>query len=147
MVSGTYVLTDTIKKGFDSIFTAAYSSADAVVTGKTAFGGSQVIAPSLADSVLPKIRALPDTARAVGGVSDDQTHLVGRNGKVISVGGAPNLGFSVDPAHDKGLNPLVLVEGHWPASSNDVVIDVATARHKHYAVGDTIGISERGPTQ
>ena len=147
MVSGTYVLTDSIKKGFDSIFTAAYSTADAVITGKTAFGGSQVIAPSLPASVIQKVRALPDTERAVGGVSDDQAHLVGRNGKVISVGGAPNLGFSVDPAHDKGLNPLVLVRGRWPSSPHEVVIDVATAGHKHYAVGDEIGVSERGPTQ
>jgi putative ABC transport system permease protein len=147
MVSGTYVLTDTIKKGFDSIFTAAYSSADAVITGKTAFGGSQVIAPSLSDSVLPKVEALPDVERAVGGVSDDQAHLVGRNGKVISVGGAPNLGFSVDPKHDQGLNPLVLVRGRWPASPDEVVIDKATGDHKHFKVGDTIGISVRGPTQ
>jgi putative ABC transport system permease protein len=147
MVSGTYVLTDTIKNGFDSIFTAAYSSADAVITGKTAFGGSQVIAPSLPQGVLAKVRVLPDVAKAVGGVSDDQVHLVGRDGKVISVGGAPNLGFSVDPAHDQGLNPLVLVQGHWPAGSGSVVVDVATARHKHYAVGDMIGVSERGPTR
>ena len=47
MVSGTYVLTDSIKKGFDSIFTAAYSSADAVITGTTAFGSSsEVMTPS-----------------------------------------------------------------------------------------------------
>ena len=36
MVRGTFVLTDTIKKGFDTIFTVSYQNADAVVTGKTA---------------------------------------------------------------------------------------------------------------
>jgi putative ABC transport system permease protein len=147
MVSGTYVLTDTIKHGFDSIFTAAYSSADAVISGRTAFGGSQVIAPSFSGSLLPHVRALPEVARAVGGVSDDQAHLVGRNGKVISVGGAPNLGFSVDPAHDQGLNPLVLVQGAWPKGPDQIVIDTATAKHKHYAVGDEIGVSARAPTR
>jgi putative ABC transport system permease protein len=147
MVSGTYVLTDSIKKGFDSIFTAAYSTADAVITGKTAFGGSQVIAPSLPQGVIAKVRALPDVARAVGGVSDAQAHLLDKNGKVISVGGAPNLGFSVDPGNDQGLNPMVLVQGRWPSGPGTIVIDVATARHKHYAVGDRIGVSERGPTQ
>jgi putative ABC transport system permease protein len=151
MVSGTYVLTDTIKHGFDSIFTVAYSTSNAVITGKTAFGGSQVLAPAFSDSLLPRVRALPDVQLAVGavggGASGDFAHLVGRDGKVISVGGAPNLGFSVDPAHDRGLNPLVLVQGRWPSSSHDVVIDVATARHKHYAVGNTIGVSARGPTR
>ena len=38
MVSGTFVLTDTINAGFTSIFSTAYSSSDAVVTGKQAFG-------------------------------------------------------------------------------------------------------------
>jgi putative ABC transport system permease protein len=147
MVSGTYVLTDTIKHGFDSIFTAAYSDADAVVSGKTAFGGSQVLNPTLPEGLLAQIRGLPSVERAVGGVSDDQTHLVGRDGKVISVGGAPNLGFSVDPAHDKGLNPLVLIQGRWPRGPHEVVIDIATARHKHFALGDKIGVSSRGPTQ
>jgi putative ABC transport system permease protein len=146
MVSGTFVLTDTIKHGFDSIFVAAYSSADAVISGKTAFGGSQVVPPSFSDKLLPRVRAVSEVARAVGGVSDDQAHLVGRNGKVISVGGAPNLGFSVDPAHDQGLNPLVLVQGRWPAGPHEIVIDAGTAKHKHYKVGDTIGVSVRGPT-
>ena len=34
MVSGTFVLTDTIQKAFDSIFTSAYDNTDAVVTGR-----------------------------------------------------------------------------------------------------------------
>src|SRR5207248_7306077 len=125
----------------------AYSSADGVISGKTAFGGSQVIAPSFSATLLPRVRALAEVARAVGGVSDDQAHLVGRNGKVISVGGAPNLGFSVDPAHDQGLNPLVLVRGSWPHGPREIVIDAATAQHKHYAVGDTIGVSVHGPSR
>ena len=34
MVSGSFVLTDTISKAFDSIFTSSYSHTDAVVSGK-----------------------------------------------------------------------------------------------------------------
>jgi putative ABC transport system permease protein len=148
MVSGTYVLTDSIKKGFDSIFTAAYSTADAVITGTTAFGSTnEVLTPSFPATLAERVRALPDVARAVGGVESEETHLVGRDGKSISSHGAPNLGFSVDPANDKGLNPLVLVQGRWPSSPNEIVIDVATAHHKHYTVGNAIGVSVRGPTK
>ena len=39
MVSGTYILTDTINAAFSSIFTTAYSSSDAVVTGEAASAG------------------------------------------------------------------------------------------------------------
>ena len=42
------------------------------------------------------MKALPDVAAAIGGVQGD-AHLIGKNGKVIVFGGAPNLGFSVDP--------------------------------------------------
>src|SRR5262249_28983411 len=34
MVSGSFVLTDTISKAFDSIFTSSYSHTDAVVSGR-----------------------------------------------------------------------------------------------------------------
>jgi len=37
MISGTYVLTDSISKAFDSIFTESYRGTDAVITGKSAF--------------------------------------------------------------------------------------------------------------
>jgi putative ABC transport system permease protein len=38
MVSGTYILTDTIKAAFSTVFTQAYRNADAVITGKRAIG-------------------------------------------------------------------------------------------------------------
>ncbi len=37
MVSGTYVLTDSIDKAFDTIFSEVYRGTDATITGKTAF--------------------------------------------------------------------------------------------------------------
>ena len=59
------------------------------------------------------MRALPDVADAVGGVGGE-AHLVGRNGKAIVFGGAPHLGFSVDPDRRRTFNTLTLVDGHWP---------------------------------
>jgi putative ABC transport system permease protein len=38
MVSGTYILTDTIKSAFSTVFTQVYRNTDAVVTGKSAIG-------------------------------------------------------------------------------------------------------------
>ena len=38
MVSGTYVLTDTIKSAFSTVFTTVYKHTDAVITGKSAIG-------------------------------------------------------------------------------------------------------------
>src|ERR687888_4666 len=71
MISGTYVLTDTIKAAFDTIFVGSYRNADAIVTGKVAFTnheGNGVEIPAFPESVLARVRALPDVA-AIGGAT------------------------------------------------------------------------------
>jgi putative ABC transport system permease protein len=151
MISGTFILTDTIKGAFNTIFTVSYKNADAVISGKTAFtnngNGSPIQAPSLPASLLVKVKALSDVQAAQGSVTDDQTKLVGRNGKVINSHGAPNLAFSVDPNSDQRFNPLVLTSGRWARTSDEVVIDTGTAGKSHYALGDSIGIEAKGPVQ
>ena len=148
MVSGTFVLTDTLKAGFGEIFTSVYKSSDAVVTGKSAIGNGNNgnIAPSMPESLLAKVQSLPDVSAAKGGVSD-QAQLVGRDGKVISNGFAPGLAFSVDPNGTQQFNPLVLTSGTWPRGPHEIAIDKSTADKKHYTVGETIGAVARGPVQ
>jgi putative ABC transport system permease protein len=148
MVSGTYVLTDTLKAGFSEIFTTVYKSTDAVITGKSAVGSGNNgnNAPSFSASLLPKVQQLPGVAEAAGGVSD-QAQLVGRNGKVISNGFSPGLAFSVHPKGDQRFNPLVLVAGAWPRGPHQIAIDKSTADKKHYSIGQTIGAVAQGPVQ
>src|SRR6266516_2495510 len=74
MVCGTYVLTDSITQAFDAIFASTYRNTDAVVTGKRAFSGSDngnAVNPSFDESLLPKVKALPDVGAALGGVQGD----------------------------------------------------------------------------
>ena len=55
MVSGTFVLTDSIDKAFDAIFTSVYEGTDATITGKSAFDlsdGSGTTAPPFDESLL-----------------------------------------------------------------------------------------------
>jgi putative ABC transport system permease protein len=145
LITGTYVLTDSIKGAFGGIFTQVYRGTDATVTGKSAFtlsGQNDTTAPPFAQSLLPKIRQLPDVADAVGGVGGS-AHLI-LDGKVVHFGGAPNLGFSVDPKRPE-LNSLTLAEGSWPGT-NQIVIDQATGHKKDLKVGQTIGVQANGPT-
>jgi putative ABC transport system permease protein len=148
MVSGTFVLTDTIKSAFSTVFSQAYKNADAVITGKSAIGngnnGNQN-APSLPASLLDQVRALPSVALASGGIADS-AQLVGRNGKVISVGGAPGLGFSHSPEGEH-FNPLSLTSGTWPSAPGEVDIDAQTASKHNYSVGQDIGVIARGPVE
>ena len=61
-ITGTYVLTDSIKNAFDSIFTTIYQGTDAVITGDTAFDVSEdsgVEIPSFDESLLARCRRCP----------------------------------------------------------------------------------------
>ena len=150
MISGTYVLTDTINNAFTSIFTQSYKNADAIISAKTAFtndNGNGVQTPSFSESLLSKVQALPDVKAAAGSVTDDQTKLVGRDGKVISTHGAGSLSFSVDPHGDQRFNPLTLTEGNWPSGPHEIAIDTHVASSKGYQVGDKIGVERNGPVQ
>jgi putative ABC transport system permease protein len=138
-VSGTYVLTDSISGAFDQIFSSIYNNTDAVVTGKSAVSkNSTTNLPSFDESLLDKVREQSTVAAAIGGVADASTNLIDKKGKVISFGGAPHLGFSVDPKYP-AFSSLTLLQGAWP-KAGEVVIDHGTAGKKHIAVGDRIKI-------
>jgi putative ABC transport system permease protein len=149
MVSGTFVLTDTIKSAFSTVFTTVYQNTDAVITGKSAIStsnnGNSPTTPSLPASLLTRVRALRQVAEASGGISDT-AQLVGRNGKVISSGGAPGLAFSYSPA-GKRFNPLTLTSGRFPTAPDEIDIDSSTASKHDYKVGDPIGVVARGPVE
>ena len=147
MVSGTYVLTDSIDRAFGNIFSDVRQGSNAVISGKSAFDlseGSGATAPSFDESLLTEVRAVPDVAEAEGSV-DGEAQIIGDDGKAIVYGGAPNLGFSIANG-DSRFNPLQLVEGSWPADGQ-VVIDQATADKEDFQVGDTVGIQGAGPVQ
>ena len=144
MVSGTYVLTDTITKAFDGIFTASYEQTSAVITGKsvvTESAGNVTVPESLAG----RVRRLPGVADAAGAIFDlesssDKAQLIGRDGKSISTGGSPTFGFGFNPDQTR-FNPMTLTTGHWAAGDREVVIDQGTADSEGFEVGERIGVA------
>jgi putative ABC transport system permease protein len=148
MVSGTYVLTDSIDSAFDTIFTDIREGSDIVVSGKSAFDlsdGSGASAPAFAESVLGEVRDVDGVALAEGSVNSESTTLIGRDGKAVVKGGAPNLGFSISEGNSP-FNPLALEQGSWPGP-NEVVIDKATAADEKFKIGDTVGVQADGPVE
>ncbi|HYI75623.1 MAG TPA: FtsX-like permease family protein [Gaiellaceae bacterium] len=148
MISGTYVLTDSIDQAFDRIFTDIRQGSNAVISGKSAFDiseGSGVTEPTFAESLLPQVQALPVVAEAEGSVDSDATQLIGDDGKAVVYGGAPNLGFSISNPSSP-FNPLTLIEGDWP-EANEVVVDKETASKEDFEVGETIGVQVEGPVE
>jgi putative ABC transport system permease protein len=152
MISGTYILTDTIDRAFSTLFTQSYAGTDAVVTGKgvdISIDGESVAAPPVDESMLETVRSVPEVALATGSVLDDYgAKILTPEGDAIATGGAPTFAFGIDtdPALSQ-FNPLNLLEGRWPAAGDEVVIDAGTADKQGYAVGDSVAISTLRPTR
>src|SRR4051794_22482062 len=88
MISGTYILTDTISSAFDAIFTDAYRGTDVVVSGREldTNDGPQEFA-SFSDALVQRIESAPHVASATGEVESNATDIIDKRGKAITFGG------------------------------------------------------------
>src|SRR4029453_3389194 len=70
MVSGTYVLTDSIGTAFDSIFTETHKNTDAAIPGKAAISNnpqsSATTTSTFNEDLLAKVQSLPEVGAATG---------------------------------------------------------------------------------
>ena len=109
MVSGTFILTDTIKKAFDDIFNNSYKNTSAVISGREIVKNSASGDSTIPQSLLPRVRQLPGVAAAAGAIADvtsngNTAKLLDRKGKAISNGGAETLGLGIDSSQPR-FNP------------------------------------------
>jgi putative ABC transport system permease protein len=151
MMSGAYVLTDTIDKAFGAIFVESYAGTDAVVSGKESgitFEGEQSEPAPIPEEVLEQVRNVDGVEVAAGSVTDFQTKLLKPDGEAIDTGGAPSFAFGLEtaPEYDR-FNPLNLVDGRWPSGSGELAIDEGVADDEGLALGDRIGVAALGPVQ
>src|SRR5262245_53759866 len=150
MISGTYILTDTVQRAFNELLVDSYAGTDAVVTGKgldISIDGDKPPPPPVDASLLDTVRGVDGVALATGSILDeDNTKLLTPEGKAINSEGWPTLGFGLDPDPTLArFNPLTILEGRWPTGDDEVVIDEGTADDQGYAVGDTVEISTLQP--
>ncbi|HEX9506209.1 MAG TPA: ABC transporter permease, partial [Acidimicrobiia bacterium] len=141
--AATYVLTDSVKRSFDSVFAQTLSGVDLDVQSANALGGTSD-PPRIAETTLDQVRRVPGIARAEGFVSGS-AQFVARDGSTIGGGGRPTLGVSW-VAH----GPFRLVDdgrSRQPRNGHEVLMDAGTARGHGFAVGDRVRILLRGPAQ
>ena len=148
MVSGTYVLTDTISKAFDNIFSGSYRNTSAVISGK------QIVNSRQRERDDPRVAARAREAapwRRVGRRRDLRPELdlglreADRPEREGDRRELTHVRVRFRRARDSRFNPLSLIEGAWASGSGEVVIDAATANGHDFAVGDQIRVSAQGP--
>ena len=150
MVSGTFVLTDTIKAAFTTVFTTVYQNTDAVITGKSAISssnnGNAPTTPSLPASLLTQVRALPSVRNRVGRhLGHRPAGRPERQGDLERWRARPRLQLL---ARRSALQPAHAHQRH--ASRPARTRSTSTRRppsKQHYKVGDEIGVVARGPVE
>ena len=150
MVSGSFVLTDSVERAFSNIFSTAYDETDAVVSGRKLLDWSQSGRAVVPEDVLADVQALPEVGYATGTILDltgdaNQAKILDKEGEAIT-GDNPTFGLGLNPT-DERFSPFELVEGAWASGPNEVVIDKATASGHDFAVGDTVRVGANGPTR
>jgi len=144
MISGSLILTDTVGKSFDGVYSQSYKDSDAVVSSKAAIADSSGKPPAFTADVLRKVRGVAGVVKAQGSV-EDQARLVNQYGHAIG-GAGSGIAVGVD-ASDTSLSPYKLASGRWPAGAGEIAIDKTTAKEHHFAVGDTVGAFGDGPVR
>jgi putative ABC transport system permease protein len=147
-MAGTFVLTDTIKHTFDTLFAQTSAGKDAVVraiapygNGGRGFGGDRPLTP---ESLLATVRSTPGVA-AADGTAGGLVVVLNKEGKSLN-SHAPTLAFSWQP--DPKLSALSLRSGSAPVADNQVTIDGASAKKEHFSLGDRITIiGNTGPAK
>jgi putative ABC transport system permease protein len=141
-LAGTLVLGDTMRNGFDEVFTTANAGTDVIVRAKSLVGSDDsqqrgTLDPSLA----ARVEAVPGVAKVVPQITGI-AQLVARNGDPLGGKGPPTL--AANWIDDATLNPFRLDEGHAPRHSGEVVIDRGSADKGKLHLGDTTTV--RTPT-
>jgi putative ABC transport system permease protein len=151
MVSGTYVLTDSIQRAFDGIFTGSYRDTSAVISGKQVVDFSTTGKATVPQSLLQTVRGVDGVQQAEGAIFDLQSEgntvkLYNDKGQAAGNSQSPSFGFGFDGGAER-FNPLQLVGGHWATGPSQVVVDEGTAKDQGWAIGDGIRAAAEGPAQ
>jgi putative ABC transport system permease protein len=144
LIAGTYVFTDTINRSFDKIFTQSAKGTDASITPRKPIdtsnnGGTQ---PTVSPTILAQVRKQPGVQSADGSVFDVGT-ILGKDGKRIGAGGAPN--FIASIADQPRFDAFTIKEGRKPQTADEVAMDASTVKKEGWKLGDKIAIVATAP--
>ncbi|GAA1622133.1 ABC transporter permease [Georgenia ruanii] len=145
-VSGTFVLSDTMSKAFDELYTGLTKGTDVAVRAKAAYTDitTQGQLRPLDDDLLDTVADVPGVA-AVEGSLTGFALVLDKDGEPIQPGGAPTLGANA-PANPLLMGSFSYRSGAAPTTADEVALDAATAEKAGFAVGDDVTIIlEGGP--
>ncbi len=146
-MTASFVLTDTIKHSFNSLFADAYKNLDVVVRAKTAFrtdrGGPGSTGVPIPGALVRTVQSVPGVKAAEGYVFSGAI-LAQKDGKVP--GGPRGFVAGLSWPATPDFNSFELVVGRPPKGSDEVVLAKATAEDRKLAIGDRTTLVVANPS-
>jgi putative ABC transport system permease protein len=136
-VAGTLVLTDTSQRLYEDQFRTATAGVDLTVRAEVAFDsamGVEVERDPVPPSVVTKLRRVPGVDRVEPVVTGEG--LLEVRGEAV----VPRRSSMLSSWVGRPLSAFELRQGRAPRRPGEVVLDLATARTHHVALGDTVSV-------
>ena len=132
-LSGTSVLSDTLRSSIDGFFVDATAGTDVIVRNATEVSDdADARRGPIPRSIVERVRTV-DGVAAAEPVIEGFGQILDHNGDAIETNGPPRAGSWTG---DAVLNPWRLAEGRAPRALDEVVIDRASATDAGLRVGD-----------
>ncbi|MGI8809777.1 MAG: ABC transporter permease [Acidimicrobiales bacterium] len=142
LVSGTFILTDTIDASFHQASADTGGSSDVVIRSTALFSAQANSLPErepVPESLVARIAAIPGVKAAWTAIQG-YAELIDKQGDAITAKGLPTVGSAATP-------DVTLASGRAPAGPNEVAIDIETARRNGLVLGDRIKVLFSGSTE
>jgi putative ABC transport system permease protein len=144
-VAGAFVLTDSLGKTFDDLFTTVSKNISVEVRGTVQSDlGSDDGGPGSGETRRKVPASALETIRQVDGVAEAQPSVfggavvIGTDGKPVRNNGAPNIGGNwVDSTL---LTQQRIVEGNPPRAPNEIAMDPEYLKRSGHHLGDTVTV-------
>jgi putative ABC transport system permease protein len=137
LMSGTYILTDTINHSFATLFSAGEQNRSVVIVPHQGLGNNAAVQTApISDATLQKVRRIPGVAQADGEVLSTVALFDAHGTRLNKL--APNLVSSLLPPRFENFSP---VQGSLPATATAVAIDQATAQRYALKVGQELRVA------
>ena len=144
-VAGSLIFTSTISAAFDKLFDEI--SADVTVSRATAFDtnvpGQQNGATTVPRDLVGTIAAVPGVEKAEGQITVEGVRVVGSDGKLVGVGGAP--GLAINYPEEGSDETVTLLRGRVPSNGDEVVLDSVSADKGGLDIDDRVRLLTPGP--
>ncbi len=137
-VSGSFVLTDTLTRSFNGLFTDIYEYTEIEVSKTSDLTGlnGQPVPGNLPAADVARVAAVPGVRQATGFVFADGAKVVDKRGKVVLATGGPRFG-----GNWTGDTDLIKIRtGRAPAADDEIMLSANVAKTAGYAVGDTVDV-------